>query len=261
MNYLIAGLAKSGTTILFSRLREALPDPVLTYFEPDQDQQLADILAAGAVDTTLTKVLIGRVTADNALLRDFERHVLIYRDPRDQFISMLLYLFYDFQLSGDSGGFRQARDALQDKVNDPERYSTIELYNTVAGLVGRAPIGVFNNLHREQQAYIERFSPHLLRYEDFIDGKLGGVEGYLSLSLKNKAEVADSYTRVARSRAYGDWKNWLNQEDQDYLQGEWGSTLQRLGYPLVPQLENGPCISRSTSLDYVDQFDPSARQG
>ena len=206
MNYLIAGLAKSGTTILFSRLREALPDPVLTYFEPDQDQQLADILAAGAVDTTLTKVLIGRVTADNALLRDFERHVLIYRDPRDQFISMLLYLFYDFQLSGDSGGFRQARDALQDKVNDPERYSTIELYNTVAGLVGRAPIGVFNNLHREQQAYIERFSPHLLRYEDFIDGKLGGVEGYLSLSLKNKAEVADSYTRVARSRAYGDWK-------------------------------------------------------
>ena len=257
MNYLIVGLAKSGTTILFSRLRTALPNHTLTYFEPDQDQQLADILAAGVGHTTLTKALIGRVTARNEALSRFERQVIIYRDPRDQFISMLLYLFYDFQLSGDSRGFRQAHNALREKVEFPERYSTVALYNTVAGLVGRASIGVFNNLHAEQQAYIDTFSPYLLRYEDFIDGKLEGVENYLSLSLQNNAEVAESYTRVARSKAYGDWKNWLNQEDLNYLQGEWGSTLQNLGYPLAIQSDNNLSIARSTSLDYVDQFDPS----
>jgi len=259
LNYLIVGLAKSGTTILFSRLRAALPEHTLTYFEPDQDQQLADILAAGVDHTTLTKALIGRVTSKNEALGRFERQVLIYRDPRDQFISMLLYLFYDFELSRDSSGFRQARNALQEKVEFPERYSTVALYNTVAGLVGRAPVGVFNNLHTEQQAYIDSFSPYLLRYEDFIDGKLGDAESYLSLSLRNNAEVAESYTRVARSKAYGDWQNWLNQEDLDYLQGEWGSTLQNLGYPLATQSDKDLCIAKSTSLDYVDQFDPSRR--
>ncbi len=61
MNYLISGLAKSGTTILFSRFQEALPDGVSTFFEPDQDNALREILDQGRQGNTLTKVLVGRV--------------------------------------------------------------------------------------------------------------------------------------------------------------------------------------------------------
>jgi hypothetical protein len=256
LNYLISGLAKSGTTILFSRLQLALPEDVTTYFEPDQDSDLREILMEGRHRNTLTKVLIGRVRADNAPLREFDRHVLIYRDPRDQFISMLLYLFYDFQLNNDAAGYHSAFDALETKVSSPREHSTIALYNHIAGLVGRAPINVFNNLHRVQRDFIRAFSPCLLRYEDFIDGKRSSVEAYLSVDLGNAAEVADSYRRVARSRAYGEWRHWLNDEDLQYIQREWGETLERLGYPSSTRAGT-LAIERNTSLEYVSQFDPS----
>jgi hypothetical protein len=256
VNYLISGLAKSGTTILFSRLLGALPPGVATCFEPDDDAALREILAEGAQRDTLTKVLIGRVKPDNTPLREFDRHVVIYRDPRDQFISMLLYLFYDFQLSNDIAGYRSALDALEAKVMSPRAHSTIALYNHVAKLVGRAPINVFNNLHRVQRDYIRAFSPCLLRYEDFIDGHLAGVETYLGLDLGNRAEVAGDYRRVARSRSYGEWRRWLNDEDLAYIQSEWGDTLAALGYPACRRAQ-GLAIERSTSLDYVSQFNPS----
>jgi hypothetical protein len=260
LNYLIAGLAKSGTTILFARLQRALLPGVSTFFEPDQDSALREILARGENGDTLTKVLVGRVKAENSPLAEFDRHVLIYRDPRDQFISMLLYLFYDFQLNGDVPAYRSAVTALHDKVAAPAEHSTIALYNHVAGLVGRAPINVFDNLHRVQREYIQAFSPHQLRYEDFIDGKLDNVETYTGLRLGNDAEVAKEYRRVARSRAYGEWRQWLNDEDLDYIQRHWGNTLAELGYPACHRA--GPlAIERATSLDYVSQFSPVPAPG
>ena len=256
MNYLIAGLAKSGTTILFSRVEQALAPAPNTFFEPDRDEQLAEILRARATGNTLTKVLIGRVSSKTDLLRQFDRHIVIYRDPRDQFISMLLYLFYDFKVNSDHAGFQEASDALARKVEDPACQSTIELYNLIAGLVGRAPIAVFNNLHREQRDYIQAFSPQLLRYEDFVDNAIASAEQYLNINLHNDAQVPDLYHRVARSRSYGDWKNWLNGQDLDYIHREWGNTINTLGYSMdrgAQQLR----IPVSTSLDYVSQFDQS----
>jgi hypothetical protein len=259
LNYLIAGLAKSGTTILFSRLKQAITPGSETFFEPDRDEQLKEILEAGAAGHTLTKVLIGRVTSKNHLLEQFDRHIVIYRDPRDQFISMLLYLFYDFQVNGDHAGYQEALEALARKVQDPAGHSTIDLYNLVAGLVSRAPIAVFGNLHREQRAYIDAFSPHLLRYEDFIDERLQPAEKYLALDLHNDAQVPDIYTRVARSKAYGDWRHWLNEQDIDYIDKAWGDTIQSLGYSLQ-NTGKELSIPVSTSIDYVRRFDPSRRQ-
>lgn len=261
MNYLIAGLAKSGTTILFSRIQHALQPAPQTFFEPDTDEQLASILEAGT-DTgvnnasTLSKVLIGRVTSANQLLRKFQRHVLIHRDPRDQFISMLLYLFYDFKLNNDSQAYQKALQALAQKVEAPEQHSTIELYTTIAGLVNRAPVVVFKKLHEAQQAYIEAFSPHLLRYEDFLDNKLEAVEAYLGLPIGNNAEVPEEYKRVARSKGYGDWKSWLNDDDLEFVNREWGATIRSLGYELRDKAEP-LSISRENSLDYVAQFKPA----
>jgi hypothetical protein len=258
VNYLIAGLAKSGTTILFSLVKKAIGPDTCTFFEPDRNEQFTAILDTGRRSDTLSKILIGRVNSDNMFPSKFDRHIVIYRDPRDQFISMLLYLYYDFQLSGDTRGFRQASRALERKIAAPAENSTIELYNEVSSLVGRAPIAVFKNLHKEQRAYIDTFTPFLLRYEDFIDGDLQALEQYLSLDLQHDAEVPEIYQRVSRSRAYGDWKHWLNQEDLEYIHGEWGETLSHLGYAAQTRPGN-LIIPRSTSLDYIMQFDPAGR--
>jgi hypothetical protein len=257
MHYLIAGLAKSGTTRLFSQLQDALRQSAVelsTFFEPDSNEALAAIQATSG--NTLSKVLIGRVSSANTLLSGFDRHVLIYRDPRDQFLSMLLYLFYDFQLSGDVDAFLRARDALAAKVESPATVSSIELYSTVAALAGRAPIGVFRKLHAVQREYQAAFSPFMLRYEDLISGEaLATLGTYLGLQLGADTEVPAEYARVARSRGFGEWRSWLNGEDLAFTDREWGGHIQDLGYALEPP-SSGMTISPATSLDYVAQFDP-----
>lgn len=257
MHYLIAGLAKSGTTRLFSQMKEALDkstENLPTFFEPDTDDALVGILNEG--DPTLTKVLIGRVTDQNALLEKFDKHVLIYRDPRDQFISMLLYLFYDFQVSGDGEAYAMARAALEAKVESPSTVSTIELYNTLAQLVGRAPIAVFKRLHEVQRAYETRFTPFMLCYENLLQGKsLPELSAYTGLALEGDAEVPTEYTRVARSRGFGEWRSWLNADDLAFIDREWGDNIQYLGYALE-DAERDLTIDPRTSLDYVAQFDP-----
>ncbi|MFT4768120.1 MAG: hypothetical protein ACI8RN_001253 [Glaciecola sp.] len=258
MHYLIAGLAKSGTTRLFSQLKEALdqsPESLSTYFEPDTDQALEAIVNQDG--STLTKVLIGRVTKENASLERFDSHVLIYRDPRDQFISMLLYLFYDFQVSGDAQAYNSARQALEAKVASPSTVSTIELYNTLSKLVGRGPIAVFKRLHAIQREYETRFAPFMLCYEDLLQGKsLSALSHYTGLELQGDAEVPEEYTRVARSRGFGEWRAWLNSDDLAFIDREWGDNIRYLGYALEPQVET-LAIESKTSLDYVAQFDPS----
>jgi hypothetical protein len=258
MHYLIAGLAKSGTTRLFSQLKSALdaqPGELLTYFEPDGDAALADILAQE--QDTLSKVLIGRVSAQNEDLQRFDRHVLIYRDPRDQFLSMLLYLFYDFQLNGDGKAYAQAREALARKVAAPADESTIELYNLIAGCVGRGPVAVFKRLHEVQLAYESAFRPFRLRYEDLLRGlALPELSAYLGVAVGEDVQVPGEYARVARSRGFGEWRHWLNDDDLAFVNREWGDTIRRLGYELADTAQDLQIDTR-LSLDYVAQFDPA----
>ena len=256
MNYLIAGLAKSGTTMLFSRIQRALDATLSCYFEPEKHDELLAILKRGEQGDTLTKVLIGRVMPDNEVVALFDKQVLIYRDPRDQFVSMLLYLFYDFQLNGDQAGFDSCYATLERKQREPAAVSAIALYNQLASSVDRAPIAVFNNLHRVQQEYIAAFSPWLARYEDLLDGQWSELESYLGLELALAADVPPEYQRVVRSKGYGDWRNWLNEQDMAYIDAHWGRAITSLGYAMDDPY-NEQAISRKTTLDYVDQFNPT----
>ncbi len=262
MHYLISGLAKSGTTRLFSQLQDAITaqsGAPHTAFEPDTDEALNQVLAQSG--DTLTKVLIGRIKADNAPVSRFDRHLLIYRDPRDQFLSTLLYFFYDFQIQGNVEGYDKALAALEQKVADPDGVATIDLYKEIAELAGRAPLVVFERLHEVQTAFANAFKPHPVRYEALLDGEnLGDIEDYLGLALHNDdVTVPDSYARVARSKGYGEWRKWFNREDLAFANEKWGAHLEALGYELIGEpgeLE----ISTASSLDYVRQFDPAGRE-
>lgn len=242
--------------MLFSRIRQALDANVETFFEPDQQAQLQGILSQGAHRDTLSKVLIGRLSSEDTLLRQFDKHVVIYRDPRDQFVSMLLYLFYDFQVSGDQQGYNKCFAALERKQQSPARYSAIKLYNEVASTVGRAPVVVFNNLHKVQEDYIETFSPHRARYEDLLDGHWAELEAYLELTLDEDAQVPQEYNRVVRSKGYGDWRQWLNADDIAYTNAHWGEAIADLGYFPGAAIAQ-QAIPTTTTVDYVKQFNPA----
>ena len=260
LNILIAGLAKSGTTMLFSRVKDRLGDDALRcYFEPHSDEQIADILDATPPAASLTKVLIGRVTATTARVEEFDRNIMIYRDPRDQFISMLLYLFYDFQVSGDQPGYQACYEALSEKLADPDGVSCLALWDKISMTVGRAPHVVFQNLHREQLAYSNRYTPYMARYETLLGGDWSGLSEYLDIELGgDHSSVPQDLQRVARSKGFGDWRYWLTAEDLSFINQHWSDNLAWLGYePEEARLQEA--IPKHTSLDYVRQFNPAGQ--
>ena len=184
---------------------------------------------------------------------------MIFRDPRDQFLSTLLYLFYDFQVSGDADAYRAAYAALEAKVADPAGIATMDLYSEIARLAGRAPIGVFRKLHDVQREFDAAFRPYPLRYESLVEGEaLGALEEYLGLTLENeRVQVPADFARVARSRGYGEWRLWFNEADAAFASREWGAHMEALGYAVDEPISELP-IDPASSLDYVRQFDPAS---
>ena len=101
----------------------------------------------------------------------------------------------------------------------------------------------------------------MLCYEDLLQGKsLSELSDYTRLALEGDAEVPQEYTRVARSRGFGEWRSWLNTEDLAFIDREWGENIRYLGYAVEPQAEM-LAIDPKTSLDYVAQFDPNRNAG
>jgi hypothetical protein len=101
MKIVIAGLGKSGTTALFSKLKQAMPPETYCLFEPLRYE-------APAVDPThvLTKVLIPHEKmVDFDSFSEFDRKIMIVRDPRDILVSRVLYDIYnDATLCRDDAG-------------------------------------------------------------------------------------------------------------------------------------------------------------
>jgi hypothetical protein len=84
---MVTGLAKSGTTILFSSIRDAFPPDRECFFEPRTAAEFEHIGSGGRHTNTLTKALLPDLLEHSHVIARFDARVLIVRDPRDQFIS------------------------------------------------------------------------------------------------------------------------------------------------------------------------------
>jgi hypothetical protein len=72
----------------------------------------------------------------------------------------------------------------------------------------------------------------LFKYEDMIDGNFDGLNDYLGFIVKNEAEVPESTgkAKVARKKAYGDWRNWFTEEDTQVFKPAYLPYLEAVGY-------------------------------
>lgn len=260
-NVLIAGLAKTGTTILFSRVRATLGSPIRTFFEPSTSAELAGILKGGSATPTLTKCLVGHIADSVGEVSQFSHVVLIVRDPRDQFVSELLYDFYKFTDSGNIDGYEAALNLVADKVANPSGRSCTSLFREVREIalgckIKNSPVKTLRAQYAKLEAFRERFDPFVVLYEDIIKDQLGGLANFLDVDAIVQAEVDNSVTRVRRSMGYGDWKQWFTPEDVAEFEAELGDTLTRFGYSRDP-LPSPQHIPAATSLNYIAQFRPS----
>ncbi len=88
--------------------------------------------------------------------------------------------------------------------------------------------------HQKMSEFVNRLGHDwfLFRYEDMIQGNFDDLNNYLGFAIKNDAEVPKSTgkAKVARKKAYGDWRNWFTEEDTEVFKRAYLPYLEAIGY-------------------------------
>jgi hypothetical protein len=143
MKIVIFGLAKSGTTAVFYKIKNSLPPDTVCLFEPQsfdpgavRKKGIKSLLSRRRERDVLAKVLPFRphCSADVDGFSHFERPILIVRDPRDRLISRLLYGVYNSDFCQYDDKVKAFLEVLEQKETDPSSVPLKTLLATFAGL-------------------------------------------------------------------------------------------------------------------------------
>lgn len=254
MRVLITGLAKTGTTGVFTLVRNSLAGRVATAFET----HVPVCEGEGPADHTVVKLLIDAPATDLGRFADFERRILIVRDPRDRLVSGFLYSAgYHGAYYLDDARVERMIAALEAKEHDPAAVPLRDLVLLHRELNGtpETPADRQSDRLARSLARAEAVGAaggwFTLRYEDFVDGRLDALEAYLGLGLSGGSDVDPSVGRVVRTRGYGNWTNWLTGADVAYYRPVFEDFIARHGYDPTWQLPAEPRIDPQHGSRYV----------
>ena len=262
MKILIAGLAKTGTTGLLYLIKNSISGEPRLLFEP---QEYPAHLASYAGDL-IAKVLVGPNLIAASFAR-FDRKITLVRDPRDRMISALLYSQYHGKYLADERRVRMMRECLQAKEANPSSVSLGTILGVIGKVTGR-PRALAGFQERIQRSlawfddYVAAIPDGLLyKYEDFVSGEYAPLEKHLEMPMSGAAEVPDRLSRVTRTKAYGDWRNWFTEDDiREYrpLLSPW---LDKYGYDAGDwQLNAEPSVDPAHCSLYYQRLVEESRE-
>src|SRR4249919_3624194 len=134
MRIVVVGLGKSGTTALIYAIRAAMPADTEVIFEPHAFVPVREPNVAAKV------LLNPAFPLDGAFYRQFERIILLLRDPRDLLISKALYRIYGgTPLHADRAKLEEYVALLRAKEKDPPSVSFLRIVALFQTLNGRGP--------------------------------------------------------------------------------------------------------------------------
>jgi len=250
MRVVVAGLGKSGTTAVLYAIKSAMPDGTQVLFEPRSYVPLDSPNVAAKV------LLHPKVAMDYAFYRQFDRIVLLVRDPRDIQVSRVLYRAYGARaLHADPGKLREYVDLLRAKESQPRSVSLTRintLFVSQGGSALHSPVGVARMLE-QAMAFHDAFSQSFVfRYEDMVAGRFDTLAQYLLLPVDAmRPEVPDAYGRVVRSRRAGNWRDWFCPEDVELFRPVLSPYMSRYGYDDDWRLNPDPTIRPEECSEYV----------
>jgi hypothetical protein len=265
----IYGLSRSGTSALFYKVRNSLPPGTISLFEPasyglrDQlKERLRALLRGRLMPDVLAKVL----PCDPTPVRigdfdDFDRQVLIVRDPRDRLVSDLLYRSYHASFGCADEDAMHLLKLLRRKEAEPLSVPLLRLIEAVeARQSGAASLPRWISAYREQTVTLplafhdRRPGLSIFRYEQMVDGQFGTLEGLLGLALGGSATVPPSLQRVVRTKGYGNWRHWFTPCDLEVLRPVIQPFLDRY-YPAADwDLAPSPQLDPAFGSDYVKRL-------
>ncbi len=208
---LIIGIAKTGTTALFYSIKNSMPANTKCFFEPKKEINYSSIKKP-----VLVKCLFD-LKFDPKIIAQFDKVILIIRDPRDCMISTLLYSgsfrFNNYYTEKNKKEIIKSIEMLRKKEDNPYKISLISLLKqifnqsekeTLTRMKKKLTTLIPKNI--EKQSFI-------IKYEDFVENKIEKLEKYLKLKLDKDVPVDNIFKRVVRTKGKSSWRNWFTEED------------------------------------------------
>lgn len=240
-NYLVVGRAKTGTTAISKALQNSLNNSAY-HFEP----QSLDFFNRGS-HLSSDKPQVIKVIYENLgqeynfcekIVRNetntcLEKTIAIVRDPRDEFLSRLLYSVYPHMMSGlyRRSDFDSFVSLIKRKESSPKSVSFFDLVDELNGITGKNLLFSFKKSYLDYVSFLNRNKNHFFRYkyEDFIRNDAVALSRYLGFSLSANRSVG-KYKRVKRSSSFDNWKSYCLDTDLVILKKELGDIIESLGY-------------------------------
>lgn len=233
---IVLGLAKSGTTGLWSVLVKSYPRRYLQFFEgqylPSRyNKYFGQTNSEQNPRDVVSKQIIGP-DFNFTDLASFDKIIWMVRDPRDRLISYLLYRHYDYRYDSDEF-VREQLDLLRLKERDPDALAMIDLEARL--LLPRPTLesAFFWNDHQKNNflsTLIEEGRAFIFKYEDFVNQEYSGLENFLGIKMSRNAKVPKQFQRVIRSKTHSFWNHWFTQKDVDNYMGLFQPFLEQYGY-------------------------------
>jgi hypothetical protein len=244
---LIAGIARSGTTALFYKLKTAMPPATRCLFEPRE----FDPSRVSKAQDVLAKVILANTDMES--FSSFTKKILLVRDPRDRIVSGCLYRVYNWpEFCSDETKVAEFVAKLRDKEAAPQSVSMLELI-ALCDRLGKPPR---NPEHRTKTslAAFHRDNPDYFtfRYEDLILGHFDSLSRYLGIQLSAEtAQVPEERSRVGRSKESGQWRDWFTPADVEYFRPRFKPLMDCFGYEDDWTLAANPVVAPEHASSYL----------
>jgi hypothetical protein len=256
---MILGAAKSGTTALFYAIRNTLIKrhglAVEGLFEPTETSKIKNYLATGSDRIPLVKMLLGPFIRNELGDFDaFDKKIIIYRDPRDNVISRLVYMLPKLIELSEKDKIEAVVKLFQQKEQAPGAISVVQIIKEVSRIAG-APV-LLDNVRENAllPAKMKRESGDeyfMMPYDDFVDARFEGLNRYLGFDVDPEFEVDERHSYVVRTKSSGSWKNWFLAEDIDYFVKDVAADYQLLGFDVDQQVNVEQVIDPKSGSEYT----------
>ena len=262
----IFGQYKTGTTALFYKIRQSLPENCRELFE----QTVYKEESGDNNRFVLAKTILGIPTPDFSpnyySFFCFDKKLLLIRDPRDWLISGLLFLIQqERNIWANDTNLNYLIGLFEEKEKNPHAISVRSLLEAVIAKGGFPSLmHTMKNLE-DRFAWLLSFELLLedyliVRYEDLVEDTLSEMDQYLGLSSKGEAIVPEVHSHVPRTKNYGNWRHWFVKEDCDFFRSLFQPYIKHYSYPSTWEISENPVINPEHCSAYIRRVTTKRRK-
>jgi len=271
LKVVILGKGKSGTTVLVHMIAAAFPEcRAVTGGFNVHARERRD--AAAGDESFVCKFTYNdkKGRSFDAVMRHiveegYDKKIWVTRDPRDNAVSDALFRWR--RRHGKSRRqFRACVPLVERKEGDPRSVAFHEIHRYTGDPGGPETLEQMvaneGRRYREMTEFVRRLGSDWLiyKYEDLVDEELSPLSDYLGREIRSSSELPDADRVKARTKSYGDWRNWFTEEDVRVFAPLYSPYMELVGYDAEDwRLASDPVIDPAKASHYMRRIEAEDR--